>query len=856
MSSISVRIGVTLSIGLMLLAAACTDARKGGTVFDSKTGKHPDTWVADHPAAFLSDTSQCTSCHGSDLTGGISGVSCYSASFNGVSCHPNGPSGHPAGWNDPTQHGTAAKAVPSSSAGFSSCELCHGADFSGGFATTCLNTAGCHGAGVNSPHAFPWQSTSTRKHSTTDPGNAAACGLCHLGDRQPPSYAPLTVPVGCFDNTLCHGQVGHAVGWANADIHGAAAKSAPSATAMQGFSTCQSCHGANFNGGAATTCFTCHGVSAPHASPWTSTSPRKHSTTNAANASSCGLCHLANRQPPSYAVLTVPVGCFDNTLCHGQVGHAVGWANPGSHGAAAKSVPSVTAMQGFSTCQSCHGNDFTGGTSLQTCLNTAGCHGAGVDSPHAAAPWVASVTSTMTHTTTDAANATVCGLCHWNNVQPPTYNAPVPGTPNCFDNTLCHGVEVTLGCVGCHNTAISSPTAQSIDASVTQRRAIVPEFKNTWSHKRSSSGGVPANTVVTNADCAVCHMEGNVSDGSRNLTYHGNGYIELRDPDTGAAIEGVAWNGATPGQYNSSGSQLQFVRFSRNLSSASIEQAAAAIQINHCLKCHDANGATNALAQVPGGSALKPFATTITGQAAPFNSNGNGNVVNVAGSFNPANATYHPVMGKQNNSYAQGTRMVAPWNLAKANGNNTQYGNLISCWDCHAPAGASGVQTSTVTAHGAPATLRAPVRAGGNTAAANLCLNCHATVYATTNTNHGSGSAFGSGGDSAMSTTIFSNCHNCHSYNGAVGATVSAAGTRPNRAEDVHGFDDRDPVTAGIQKWTSGSRPYAFIRNTLSSWAPASATGDAITGAHTCSGTGGTCNNNMNNDSYSPGGVY
>ena len=27
--------------------------------------------------------------------------------------------------------------------------------------------------------------------------------------------------------------------------------------------------------------------------------------------------------PPSYATLTVPVGCFDNTLCHGQIGHVI-----------------------------------------------------------------------------------------------------------------------------------------------------------------------------------------------------------------------------------------------------------------------------------------------------------------------------------------------------------------------------------------------------------------------------------------------------------------------------------------------------------------------------------------------------
>jgi hypothetical protein len=360
-------------------------------------------------------------------------------------------------------------------------------------------------------------------------------------------------------------------------------------------------------------------------------------------------------------------------------------------------------------------------------------------------------------------------------------------------------------------------------------------------------------------------MEGNVSDGSRNFTYHGNGYVELRDPDTGSTIKQATWSNspAGAGSYASGATDARFVRFSRslatNLESDANYATLGGIMMNQCLHCHDANGSINASAQVPGGSALKPFATTITGHVAPFNSNGNGNVVNVAGSFNPTNATYHPVMGKQNNSYTQGTQMVAPWNLAKINGNNTQYGNLISCWDCHAPSGisSSATLTMTVTAHGAPATLRAPVRAGGNTAAANLCLNCHATVYATTAGNHGAGSAFATGGSVGnMTATTFSNCHNCHSYNGAVGATVSAAGTRPNRAEDVHGFNDRTPGTVGSVWTTSGVKPYAFIRNTLSVWAPATVGGVAPPSAHTCTGTGGSCNNNMNNSSYTPGGVY
>jgi hypothetical protein len=77
-------------------------------------------------------------------------------------------------------------------------------------------------------------------------------------------------------------------------------------------------------------------------------------------------------------------------------------------------------------CQTCHGSDFTGGTALQTCLNTAGCHGVGVMSPHPSS-W--SPDSTYKHNTTNQANAPVCALCHRSNA----------GTAGCFNNTLCHG---------------------------------------------------------------------------------------------------------------------------------------------------------------------------------------------------------------------------------------------------------------------------------------------------------------------------------------------------------------------------------------------------------------------------------
>jgi hypothetical protein len=437
-----------------------------------------------------------------------------------------------------------------------------------------------------------------------------------------------------------------------------------------------------------------------------------------------------------------------------------------------------------------------------------------------------------------------------------------PATNSCANT--CHGSGAVWGgrlkCVDCHSSTQPTTAAHQALGAPATRRDIVAEFANTWSHKRSAT----VSGTVVDEDCIVCHMEGDATTHGKTAV-HGDGYINLRDPDTGLNIKNVTHNGSATaaGVYTAGTTDVAPVSFKRDLSVRFETDPnwliTAAMEQNLCLKCHDANGALSSSAWVTGGSALKPFATTITGHAAPFNSNGTGNVVNVAKSYVSTNGAYHPVVSKANNSYTQGTKMVAPWNgVTKTTGNNTQYGSLMACWDCHAPPGATGAQVATVTAHGAAITLRAPIRAGGATAALNLCIVCHATTYATTGNNHGTGSAFGAGGSSMSSNSTFVNCFYCHGYNGAVGASVVAASTRPNRAEDVHGTDDRTAGTAA-SRWTSGAKPFAFIRNTLSDWRPASATGVTFAGTLTssqCLGTGGTCNNNMSSRTYTPGGAY
>ena len=252
-------------------------------------------------------TSSCAECHGADLSGGTSKVSCFG---NPAGCH-HGPvadwvADSPAAQN----HGVAAKKAPGSS-GFASCQVCHGNNFAGtAGGPTCLNNAACHGAGVVSPHARkPWRG-SPYTHINANAENAPVCVRCHFPGspnnpaNQPATPAPAGTPPGCFNSTLCHGPTAapHAVGTAwrdpNPQFHGL--------TAKQDISFCQGCHGTPgttlFNGGTApTSCqtSTCHAQAKAHPIPWQQ-APQPFPAYVASHRDSgnrgaaCAICHKAD----------------------------------------------------------------------------------------------------------------------------------------------------------------------------------------------------------------------------------------------------------------------------------------------------------------------------------------------------------------------------------------------------------------------------------------------------------------------------------------------------------------------------------------------------------------------------------
>jgi predicted CxxxxCH...CXXCH cytochrome family protein len=482
-----------------------------------------------------------------------------------LSCHANGPSGHPTGWANPASHGTRAKATPAASSGFASCQTCHGETFSGGIIQrSCLNTAGCHGAAVSAPHSpAPWRG-GTRTHTDTDTGNAPVCALCHTNgansSRQPFEPAPAGTAPGCFNNTLCHAVTGHAAGWSSPDVHGAAVK-----TQANGFASCQVCHGANFSGGTALiSCSSCHGVSAPHSpKPWRSVT-RTHTNTDTGNAPVCALCHLGERTPPSYVPLPTGAqpGCFNSTLCHGNVAapHPVPFTDPALHGPLAKSD--------LTYCQGCHADPPTSGAGSNPRFNVsignlfAGCENCHATNMAHPTRW-RGLTATAPGGHMTAGNpANACALCHGVNlapggVGPACSSCHTAGSPLTLTNcTSCHGSppsgaaypnqagahtvhnalpNVTSICNACHNgggtkTAnhdyertspfVSFLSAYDAKSGAATYNAAAVTCSNVSCHGGQTTPVWLNGTIAVDTQCTSCHRPRTTSD-QYNSQYSG-----------------------------------------------------------------------------------------------------------------------------------------------------------------------------------------------------------------------------------------------------------------------------------------------------------------------------------------------
>jgi len=325
------RNGIGLLIFVAAIAGGCSTANptggEGGVVVNHITasGDSIPGWTASsggtHASSATLDyiseggSSSCAECHGSDLAGGISRVSCFSTGAAG--CH------HSAGWaavSPATQnHGVSAKRAPGSS-GFVSCQICHGSAYAGtSYAPSCLNATACHGAGIVSPHPSLWR-TSTGgpyNHNSTDPANAAVCFGCHAymsaGNPNNPTVPTLPAAAGtasgCYNGTMCHNEVRHGIPFNNTTHYSVTSSS---------FTT---------------SCGACHDVSTPS----TKTGPV------------CRTCHIAES----------PLIALNCTSCHANPPNGAATAYPNAAGTHATHI-ALTSTGTPVTCNTCHSGLGTG----------------------------------------------------------------------------------------------------------------------------------------------------------------------------------------------------------------------------------------------------------------------------------------------------------------------------------------------------------------------------------------------------------------------------------------------------------------------------------------------------------------
>ena len=436
----------TLSLILLVafagIAGCADDNSSGGMssppdwVVVPSGGRHAKSATLTYIAS--GGSSSCIECHGADLSGGNSKVSCFG---NPAGCH-HGPV---AGWvvTPPAaqNHGVAAKKAPGNS-GFASCQICHGSSFSGGGSKeSCFR---CHVAIAPHP-AKPWRGP-TYTHADTNTSNAPVCAQCHFpGSPNNPANHPATpaaagTPPGCFNSTLCHGATAapHAVGAAwrdpNPQFHGL--------TAKQDLSYCQGCHGTPgttlFNGGTApTSCqsSTCHLRAKAHPIPWYQASQPFPvyvvSHRDSGNRSvACAICHKVDG-PGTGPDPNAP-GCFSVSFggitCHS-----------GGPGGANHSVPFPGATHTLATQAS-----FTADCST--------CHAVTGVSPSSVAPLC-----TVCHRSATALPFANCTSCHARPPSGATY-PDVAGSHARHDALA----NVTGVCASCHN-GLGSGTAGHYD---------------------------------------------------------------------------------------------------------------------------------------------------------------------------------------------------------------------------------------------------------------------------------------------------------------------------------------------------------------------------------------------------------
>ncbi len=163
------------------LLAGCGDYSSQTDTANEKplvvSGNHPAGWLpAGHAAEAKAKTQLCTGCHGTDLAGGTSNISC-------TQCHLGNPeSVHPTQWGN---FAYALHPVYVKLNGTSACAnvTCHGANLDGvrGSGPSCTQ---CHMGGLNSKHPVAWNTNIELHKDYIASNGSSSCrvSVCHGAD--------------------------------------------------------------------------------------------------------------------------------------------------------------------------------------------------------------------------------------------------------------------------------------------------------------------------------------------------------------------------------------------------------------------------------------------------------------------------------------------------------------------------------------------------------------------------------------------------------------------------------------------------------------------------------------------------
>ena len=535
--------GLLLAAGFVL--SACSTPTATGSLVDA-SGKHPSNFVDTHPSYARPDGNVCTECHGDDLRGGISKVSCFSASRNGVVCHPAGPAFHPLDWLNKTSanfHGTAFR--DNVTVRNLACDACHDPG-----TPALYNCLDCHFTedGGRIPPGSPFVHGQITGHTTFGPLDTlnavtAVCVRCHETNN---SFGHMAQPF-CHN---CHSPAPagfHPAGWSNPDNHGASAKAAPGPST--GFGICQNCHGNNFAGsGNAPTCVnnaSCHGsgVASPHSpAPWrvafgSPPTARRHTNTDntvPGNPAACAWCHRGSGTvvitPPTPPPASPVPGCFNNTLCHEDVQTAPHPVRPyADH-------PADAQAQFNTFCNDCHNMDLP-----RILVNAPYC----IECHKGGSPFT----------------FTGCASCHGN---PPAGAAPVDAVfPNIAGAHAKHNAldNVQGVCNTCHNGGGTGTGLQHFYDNVGGASGIDVAFLATYN---AETGATTFNATTLACGNASCH-------GGQTTPNWRTGSIAVNTQCTSCHASGSAqFNSYSSGEHNRHGGG-SFT----------------------CTECHDMNVATN-----------------------------------------------------------------------------------------------------------------------------------------------------------------------------------------------------------------------------------------------------------------------